>query len=263
MAHRGGGALAPENTLVAFRRAIEWWGADVLELDVRATRDGEAVVFHDATLDRTTDGSGPVVEHTGTEIAALDAGYAFADEAGGTPFRGQGVRVPKLAEVLAACPAVRVNIEVKDAGAGESVAAAIREAGAEHRVLVAAGRRICRRGLESGPWPVSASEEELRSLHVFHRLHLSRLYRPRIDALQMPELHDGRQIVTPRLIREAHAKNIPVHVWTVDEETDMRRLLEWGVDGIITDRPDRLARVLHERSGRPLPPGPRGAGAGV
>jgi glycerophosphoryl diester phosphodiesterase len=261
MAHRGGGALAPENTLVAFRRAIEWWGADVLELDVRATRDGEAVVFHDATLDRTTDGSGPVAAHTLAELAALDAGYAFADEAGATPFRGQGVRIPALAEVLAAFPGVRVNIEVKDAGAGESVAAAIGGAGAEHRVLVAAGERICRRGLEGGTWPVSASEEELRSLYVFHRLHLSRLYRPRIDALQMPELHDARQIVNPRLIREAHAKNIPVHVWTVDEEADMRRLLDWGVDGIITDRPDRLARVLHERSGRPLPPGPGGAGA--
>lgn len=93
-------------------------------------------------------------------------------------------------------------------------------------------------------------------MYVLHRLRLGWLHTPAVDALQLPELHDGRRILTPALIREAHAKNIAVHVWTVDEESDMRRLLEWGVDGIVTDRPDRLARVLHELHGRPLPPGP-------
>lgn len=261
IAHRGGAALAPENTLLAFRRAIEWWGADVLELDVRATRDGEAIVFHDATLDRTTDGSGPVAEHSLAEIAGLDAGCRFTDEAGETPFRGAGVRVPTLEGVLRACAGTRVNIEVKDAAAAESVASAIRSTGAEHRVLVAAGDRACRHGLEADRWPISASEEELRGLYVFHRLRLARLHRPRVDALQLPEMHDDRQVVTPRLIRESHAKNLPVHVWTVDEEVDMRRLLEWGIDGLITDRPDRLARVLHETHGRPLPPGPPASGS--
>jgi glycerophosphoryl diester phosphodiesterase len=105
---------------------------------------------------------------------------------------------------------------------------------------------------------VSASAEELRALYILHRLHLASFYRPRVDALQMPERHGGRQILGPRFVREAHALNLAVHVWTVDETEDMLRLLEWGVDGVVTDRPDRLARVLHDRFGRPLPPGPSG-----
>lgn len=260
IAHRGGAALAPENTLRAFRRAIDWWGADILELDVRATREGIAIVFHDDTLERTTDGRGRVADHSLPEVQALDAGFNFSPDGEHFPFRGTGVRVSTLEEVLTACPGVRVNIEVKDVTAGPSVAEAIERTGSGHRVLIAAGDRACRRSLDHRGWPVSASEDELRAFYIFHRLHLARLHTPRVDALQLPEIHDGRQIVTPRLIAEAHRKNVAVHVWTIDDEADMRRLLEWGVDGIVTDRPDRLARVLHETHGRALPPGPSGTG---
>lgn len=256
IAHRGGAWLAPENTLLAFRRALDWWGADVLELDVRCTRDGEAVVFHDDRLERTTSGSGRVAEHTLEEIQALDAGFHFSADGATTPFRGVGAVVPTLEEVLRDCPGARINIEVKDPAAAPAVAEAIRRTRSARRILVAAPKRACRTGLQGGEWPVSASEEELRMVYVLHRLRMGWLHTPAVDALQLPELHDGRRILTPGLIRGAHAKNIAVHVWTVDEESDMRRLLEWGVDGIVTDRPDRLARVLHELHGRPLPPGP-------
>jgi glycerophosphoryl diester phosphodiesterase len=103
---------------------------------------------------------------------------------------------------------------------------------------------------------VSASGAELRTFYIHHRLHLAGLYRHPVDAFQMPERYGGRQVLNPRLIHEAHARNVAVHVWTVDEIADMERLLSWGVDGLVTDRPDRLARVLHARFGRPLPPGP-------
>jgi glycerophosphoryl diester phosphodiesterase len=263
IAHRGGAGLAPENTLLAFRRALDWWGADVLELDVRCTRDGEAVVFHDDTLERTTSGSGRVAEHTLAEIRALDAGFHFSADGATTPFRGAGAVVPTLEEVLRACPDARINIEVKDPAAAPAVAESVRRTGSARRILVAAPKRAYRAGLD-GEWPVSASEEEIRTMYVLHRLRFGRLHTPAVDALQLPELHEGRRILTPGLIREAHAKNIAVHVWTVDEEPDMRRLLDWGVDGIVTDRPDRLARVLHVLRGRPLPPGPPAeAGAGV
>jgi len=96
VAHRGGSRLAPENTLVAFRRALAWWDADMFELDVRATREGEVVVLHDATVDRTTDGTGAVESMTLAEVRALDAGYRFRTPDGATPFRGYGVRVPLL-----------------------------------------------------------------------------------------------------------------------------------------------------------------------
>jgi glycerophosphoryl diester phosphodiesterase len=257
IAHRGGAKLAPENTLPAFRRAVQWWGADILELDVQPTRDGEAVVIHDAMLDRTTNGSGLVAAHTLREIRELDAGFHFTPDGGRSfPFRGRGVRVSTLREVLLDLPDVRVNAEIKDKGVQDAVWKTVEELNASERVLVAAGERANRARFDAYPGPVSAAEEELRAFYLHHRLHAAALYSPPVDAFQLPERHGGLQVVSPRFVRDAHAKNIAVHVWTVDGEADMRRLLEWGVDGIVTDRPDRLARVLHEHTGRWLPPGP-------
>lgn len=259
IAHRGGGALAPENTLLAFGRALDWWRADLLELDVHPTRDGEVVVIHDHTLDRTTDGSGPVAARSLAELRGLDAGHRFTPDRGRSfPFRGRGVGIPTLAEVLEAFPAARVNIEIKDGRAQERVAEIVAAAGAAGRVLIAAGKRANRTRVPGWSGPVSAAEEELRAFYLLHRARLTLLWTPPVDAFQMPEHHGGRQILTPRLVRELHRRNIAVHVWTVDEEDDMRRLLGWGVDGIVADRPDRLARVLHEIRRRPLPPGPAG-----
>lgn len=256
IAHRGGAALAPENTLLAFRRAIDWWRADILEMDVQPTRDGEAVVFHDPTLDRTTDGSGPIAERTLAEIRELDAGFRFSPDGRTTPFRGAGAAISTLMEVLLACPGIRVNVEIKDARAADAVAEAIRRTRSDHRVLVAAGKRANRGRRRSGSWPISASEEELRAFYIAHGLRATGVFIPGVDALQLPEMHEGRRILSERLVADAHAANLPVHVWTVDTEADMRRLLDWGVDGIVTDRPDILARVLHDTRGRPAAPGP-------
>lgn len=257
IAHRGGSALAPENTLTAFSQALEWWRADILETDVQPTRDGEVVVIHDPRVDRTTDGTGRVVDLTLEEIRSLDAGYRYTPDRGESfPYRGCGVRISTLAELLAAHPRMRINVEIKHPAAQERVWEVVHEAGATQRVLIATGELANRSRFGHYTGPVSASGSELRAFYIHHRLHLAGLYRHRVDAFQMPERHEGRQVLGPRLIREAHARNVAVHVWTVDEVADMHRLLSWGVDGLVTDRPDRLARVLHERFGRPLPPGP-------
>jgi glycerophosphoryl diester phosphodiesterase len=257
MAHRGGAALAPENTLIAFQQAIDWWGSDILELDVHPSRDGEAVVLHDATLDRTTDGRGPVALLSLEEIRALDAGFHFSPDGGKSfPYRGSGIRIPTLAEVLAAFPGHRINVEIKAGGVQERTREVIMAANASGRVLVAAEVREHRSHFADYPGPVSASGNELRTFYLLHRTRLTRLFRPRVDAFQLPRRHRDRDVLSARLVRDAHALNIAVHVWTVDTEDEMRRLLEFGVDGIVTDRPDRLARVLHARTGRPLPPGP-------
>jgi glycerophosphoryl diester phosphodiesterase len=257
IAHRGGSALAPENTLTAFSQALEWWRADILETDVQATRDGEVVVIHDPAVDRTTNGTGRVSDLTLEQIRSLDAGYRYTPDGGASfPYRGSGVTISTLAELLAAFPRMRVNVEIKDPGAQERVWEVVQEAGAAQRVLIAAGELANRSRFGGYPGPVSASGAELRTFYIHHRLHLAGLYRHRVDAFQMPERYGGRQVLNPRLIHEAHARNVAVHVWTVDEIADMERLLSWGVDGLVTDRPDRLARVLHARFGRPLPPGP-------
>ncbi|MQA89743.1 MAG: glycerophosphodiester phosphodiesterase [Gemmatimonas sp.] len=256
IAHRGGAALAPENTLLAFQRALEWWGADVLELDVQPSRDGDAVVIHDPTLDRTTNGSGLVADHSLAEIRELDAAFHFTPDGGETfPFRGRGFGVPSLADVLSDFPDARVNIEIKDGRVQEAVWEAIREADALERVLIAAGSTRDRARLKDYPVPFSAGKQDLLPFIAQLRLGFI-LYVPPVDAFQIPDRWEGREVATPALIRAARHRNIPVHVWTVDDLEAMTRYLDWGVDGIVTDRPDRLARLLHERTGRPLPPGP-------
>lgn len=254
VAHRGGSGLAPENTLEAFRDAVDRWGADMLELDVRLTRDGRVVVIHDETVDRTTDGTGTVRSMTLDELQSLDAGYRFVDTEGRHSFRGRGVCVPTLEAVLEACPGVWVNAEAKERAVAGPLVDLIARRGEEHRVLVAAeveGSRTPARGYP-GPWGASRTQVALFwLLHRFPALG----YLPPVDILQLPERYLGVRIVTPGLIRAAHACNIPVHVWTVDDPDDMRRLLSWDVDGIQSDRPDILADVLVREVGRPAPPG--------
>lgn len=263
VAHRGGARLAPENTLVAFRSAVEDWGADMLELDVHLSADGHVMVIHDPTVDRTTDGSGAVGELTLDQIRELDAGHRFEDERGGTPYRGRGVRVPTVGEVLDACPSVWINIEVKAAAAAGPLVEVVRARGEQHRVLVTAELEKNRRGARGyeGPW--GASRRQCGLFWILHRLPGGGPYTPAADVLQIPEVWKGHRVLTPRLVETAHRRNLPVHVWTVDDPADMRRMLEWGVDAIQTDRPDLLSEILVEVAGRPLPPCRRGAASGT
>lgn len=262
IAHRGGAKLAPENTLAAFEAAVEVWGADMLEMDVHASADGRVVVIHDPTVDRTTDGTGAVARLPWSELSRLDAGYRFTDAEGEHPFRGAGVRLPLFEEVLERFPRTRINVEAKTPAVTRALVDLVHRRGEAHRVLLAATLEEARADRYGYRGPTSASRRQLRRAHLLFRLGLGRFHVPETDALQLPDVWEGRRIVTPALVEWAHAANLPLHVWTVDEETDMRRLLEWGVDGIQTDRPDRLARVLHEWNGRPLPPGLREAAPG-
>ena len=258
MAHRGGSRLAPENTMAAFRHALDDWDADVLEMDVRLTADGRLVVIHDDTVDRTTDGAGPIRRMTWEEACDLDAGFRFRDLNGGCSFRGRGVRIPLFDEVLDTFPHTRIIVEPKAAEAARPLVDAIRFRGAEHRVLIGAMFESTRTGARgyAGPW--AASRTQVRRFWILHRVPvIGRWYVPRADAFQIPEWSGRLRVVTPALVRAAHAANIAVHVWTVDDPDDMRRLLDWGVDGIQTDRPDLLADVLTDVAGRPPAPARR------
>lgn len=257
IAHRGGAALAPENTMAAFESASSMWEADMLELDVRATADGRIVVIHDPTVDRTTDGEGAVADKTWDEIRELDAGYRFSDLDGNPSFRGKGVTIPLFEELLEALPGMRLNVDAKAPEAAPGLVEIVRRHNAQHRVLVAAEHEFHRasvRGYE-GPWGASAAQ--IRRFFLLHRWPILRAYTPHADALQVPDVWEGKRVVTPRFLEVAHRKNIPVHVWTVDVADDMRRLLAWGVDGIQSDRLDVLSRVLVDEAGRPAPPGLR------
>ena len=253
--HRGCG-LAPENTLVAFDLAVQG-GADGLELDVRLSRDGVPVVHHDADLDRCTDGGGPLEALTAAELERVDAGCRFSRD-GQFPFRGRGIRVPRLADVLRRYPRVPLIVEIKTyrEEAARAVVGAVRETGASDRVCVAAFDRAtigAVRGMAPDLATGAARDEVSRAL-ICAWLRLPP-WRPRYRAVQVPEIAERRRVVAPWLVRSLHRAGIPLQVWTVNDERDMRRLLAWGVDGLITDRPDLAARVRDEyvaaRSGAP------------
>jgi glycerophosphoryl diester phosphodiesterase len=248
-AHRGGAKIAPENTLEGFREGLRV-GAGVLELDVHAIADGNVVVIHDETVDRTTDGSGAVREMTLGEVKRLDAGYRFTSDGGRTyPYRGEGVKVPTMEEMYRQFPDVPINVEIK--GKRPSIEKAvwyiIEGAGAEERTLVVSEdlgtiRRF--RKVSSGRVATASSSAELTSFWLLSRLRLGGLSKPSYQALQGPDTYKGLRIVTPELVRAAHEQGLRVDVWTIDQEPDMRRLLGFGVDGIMTDRPDILSEVL-------------------
>ncbi len=246
--------------MTAFRRAIEDWDADMLEMDVHLTADGQVVVLHDETVDRTTDGTGAVRGMPWDAVRRLDAGHRFRDSAGEFPYRGRGVRIPLFDEVLRDLPHMRIMVEPKVAEAAGPLVEVIRARDAEHRVLIGAlfePTRVDARGY-GGPW--GASRNQVMPFWLWHRIP-GRWYVPAVDAFQIPEEWGRHRVVTPAFVRAAHRANIPVHVWTVDDPDDMRRLLDWGVDGIQTDRPDLLADVLTEVAGRPPAPARARGGA--
>ena len=252
LAHRGASALAPENTIEAFRLAVEA-GAGGLELDVHMTRDGHIVVIHDATVDRTTSGTGAVSEMTLDELRRLDAGHNFSPDGGpARPYRGRGVRVPTLEEVLEEFPAVAVNIDIKVGSPGieESVLGVLRETKASERVLVVSTlhdvvKRF--RKVSGGHVSTGASRWEIGIFYISSRFRLEHLVRPAYDALQVPLRHRGIPLVTPRFLKAAYANGVRVDAWTINQADEMRRLLDLGVDVIMTDRPGTLAEVLENR----------------
>ena len=251
-AHRGASHRAPENTLEAFRAAIES-GAAGLEMDVHMTRDGRIVVVHDATVDRTTDGCGAVREMTLAEIRDLDAGHRFSPNGGSSyPYRGRDLRVPTLEEVFREFPEAVVNVEMKEARPGieRAVLSVIEEAGAEGRTLVASGKHQVierfRRAAGSAI-PTAASRREVRTFYFLSRLRLEGLLRPSYDALQIPVSYRGVRLVTPRFVKAAHGRGVRVDVWTIDDPSQMRSLLGLGVDAVMTNRSETLVGVLEER----------------
>jgi glycerophosphoryl diester phosphodiesterase len=249
IAHRGGARLRPENTLAAFDHAVSL-EVDAIELDVRLSRDHDPVVIHDARLDRTTDATGPVSGLSVAELGRLDAGYRFGPDQG-FPFRGQGVGIVTLREVLARFPFLPFIIEVK--GESEELArrtiGVIVEMGAEGRVVVGGfNARSMRAARAAGPkLTTSACTPEVR--WALYRSYLGLAPRPTGYRLfQVPEVKGATRVVSRRFVQAASRAGVPVQVWTVNEADDMRRLVEWGVRAIISDRPDTAVDVVQQLS---------------
>ncbi len=247
IAHQGGDGLRPGNTMVAFEHA---WalGSDVLEMDVRATRDGAVVVIHDDRLDRTTDLSGRVTALSLSDVRMADAGYWWPAPGGPFPYRGKGLRVPSLEEVVAAFPDAKFNIEIKQSEPpiGAAVCAVLKEANATDRALIAAVRTEAMADFRAACPQVatSASEPEVLAFMLLHRIGLVRLYGPAAHALQIPVTRRGFDLITSSSVADAARRGMHVDAWTINDVQDMVRMREMGVTGIITDYPDRLLALL-------------------
>jgi glycerophosphoryl diester phosphodiesterase len=252
-AHRGGAALWPENTLAAFEGAIAL-GYRYIETDVHRTRDGAIVCFHDETLERTTNGVGRVADLTLDELRALDAGYRFTSDGGRTfPFRGRGLVVPTLDEALALHPELCLNIEIKQRSPAMEQALwdEIDRLDAHERLLVAAAHDpLVHRFVALRPAQRMPTSPGIRGVFRFCVgvwTGLGRFERYSFRALQVPPSWHGVPVVTPAFVMAAHAQGLHVHVWTIDEPHEMHRLLDLGVDGVMTDRPDLLKEVMVAR----------------
>lgn len=221
--HRGASGEYPENTLLAFERALEQ-GADALELDVRLSRDGAVVVIHDATLGRTTNGEGRVGDRTLPELRTLDAGI--------------GQPIPTLEEVLVRFPETPLILELKEAAVAEAARRCLGRLGATGRVLVGSFEPGALRSFERPDCHRAASRRETALAWALSRLGLPPA--GSFEAFTVPEHHGSLRVVDVRFVLAARRAERPVHVWTVNDLEQARRLRAAGVCGIITNYPARM-----------------------
>jgi glycerophosphoryl diester phosphodiesterase len=265
IAHRGGSLVAPENTLEAFRLACGAYRTDMIELDVHLTRDGALVVAHDPDVDRCTDGAGPIAGMTLDELRRLDAGYRFSADGGATfPFRARGVRIPTLREVLDACPTVRVNLELKPEAEGAELRLVEELLDSSRRGGTRELDRVCLGSADD------AVAERLHraapdACHFFPTNALTKLVLAlksgaspgevaalaeddRFSVFDMPASFQGFPLVDRAFVDAAAELGKWINVWTIDDRAEMEALVELGVGGIMTDRPDVLREVLDART---------------
>ncbi len=244
--HRGAAGLAPENTLPSFALALAL-GADMLELDVHASRDGVVVVCHDPTLERTTDGTGAIRERSLYELQQLDAGYHYTRDGRDYPYRGHGLRIPALEALLKDYPLAYCNIEIKQAEPSivAQVVEVIHRLGAQHRVLLAAEDDTIMQEIHHLAGDIVTSFSAVEVADFIGRVQTGNWagYRPSGRALQIPPRFNDIELVTADTVAAAHRNGLEVHVWTINDADETRRLLELGIDGIISDVPG-LARVV-------------------
>ena len=253
IAHQGGDGLWPGNTIYAFEQAVQA-GADVLEMDAHLTKDGKIILMHDEKVERTTDGTGVIEEMILADLQQFDAAHKWSNDGGITfPYRGQGIQVPALEEVFQRFPEMRYVIEIKltQNPIVQPLCDLIRQHHMQNRVLVASFHDEAMQAFRAACPEVatSASRTEVRDFVLLGKAFLSGFIVPEYQSIQPP--YDPKEsmnipIMTQRFIREAHAKNISVEPWTVNDPELMKQYIEWGVDGIITDRPDLMIQVLEE-----------------
>jgi glycerophosphoryl diester phosphodiesterase len=255
IAHQGGELLAPSNTMASFTKAADM-GVDVLETDIHITKDGHLVAIHDPTVDRTTNGSGAVADMTLEEIQKLDAGYHFKDLDDNYSYRNKGVYIPTVEEMFQTFTDLKIEIEIKDDNPPERLDeiasklwALIKKYQMEDKILIASFDQTIMDTFESyakGRVATSAGRAEVKNFVVTHKFFLRNLYVPSVDAFQIPIEDSGFDLTDQRLIDGAHRLGMQIHYWTIDDPVTMKKLIDAGADGILTNRPDLLLELLEK-----------------
>lgn len=256
MAHRGGADLAPENTLAAFRHAVNL-DVDLIELDIHLTKDGHIVAIHDDTIDRTTDGTGRVNDLTLAEIQSYDASIHFVDPDGHNPYQEGDVTIPTLEAVFQEMPlGMRYTIEIKDTNdpelyekIGKDLWELMDKYDVQDKVLIGSfDQNILDMMTEitDGEAIVSAGKQEVTKFVLLHKLRLHALYQTKVDSVEMPIKAAGINLVNKAVINKAQKRGMDVHYWTINDRETMEELINLGVDGIITNRPDLLIELIEE-----------------
>jgi glycerophosphoryl diester phosphodiesterase len=253
--HRGAKGEAPENTLTSFQRAFED-GAAFIELDVRGTKDGEIVIIHDATLDRTTNGRGQVKRWKLKELKELDAGYRYTNDHGANyPYRGRKIGIPTLEELFVAFPGAKTIVEIKQTHPPivPKVIETICRKGKNDQVLLATENdsimREIRRELRENSLAIATGFSQGEVAAFLHSLARGKSgpFVPSGQAFQLPCEYGGITLVSSETLNAAHDLGLEVFVWTINEIKEMDRLLRLGTDGIITDHPARLRDLLSQK----------------
>ncbi|MHA1994561.1 MAG: glycerophosphodiester phosphodiesterase [Candidatus Hodarchaeales archaeon] len=252
MAHRGDQTVSPENSLLALKNA-SLLEIDFIESDIRITKDHELILFHDDTLDRTTNASGRIIDYTLDELESeVDVGYHFTLDDGKTfPCRGKDWRVVTLRQAFQIFPSMRFNLDIKDSEseAPRLLADLITEFDREKSVLIGSFHhdQIVRFRKLLPHIPTAASPNEVKNFIIRHKIRMNRLISPKYLALQVPVNYNGTRIITPAFVSDAHKRNLAVHVWTINDRATMEWLIGLGVDGIFTDDPWLLLEALQEK----------------
>ena len=235
--HRGNRAHAPENTLASFQEAVAL-GVDAVEFDLRVSRDGVLMVFHDATLERTTDATGLLADRTAAELGRVDAGANFTPDGGRSfPWRGRGATVSTFDEVVESLPrALEFIVELKTPIAAEPVRAAIARHGIAGRVIVAGFDPAATRPLRGAGFALGASTPDVVRL-VLPALLRRRLGAPAFQALCIPPRWNGIPVPIAALARALRGSGTVIHVWTINDPADAIGLWNIGVQGIVSDDP--------------------------
>jgi len=248
LAHRGMPLEFPENTMISFENAVNF-GIDVLETDTHLTKDNKFIISHDADISRTTNGKGLIIDYTVEELKEFDTGYHFTPDMGKTyPFRDKNITFMTVEEVLNKFPSQHFNIDLKDNNPNQVKlwTELIKKYNASERVLTASQytQNLIKVRKSFPEMATSFSAGEVFKFYISNKLGRLKSRKFGGDALQIPVRLGPFHLIKPKFIETAHKFDYKIHVWTINDKDEMKRLLEMGIDGIFTDNPRIFKKVI-------------------